>query len=262
LSQMQIAEVLLQRGGPFADTGRRFIQWALDDLKVYGQRVWDPQQQVFRSMITDGTELQWQEVTDRDGNYYATLTTVGPAEPDGLIFWSYAMAYRLGKDPAHWHMARELARALGFGELGEPDGRGRALATQSLDRALQRQTQGDDWRPVVHTLYALLELHESTGDAALLEAASRVGDALLAHQADTGLFPRPGRDFARTGDESPLAILHVAAALAGKRDQMPRPASDTSFFHARYLGELAPHQQRIAERGDERTMDNLVYYGR
>jgi hypothetical protein len=72
------------------------------------------------------------------------------------------------------------------------------------------------------------------------------------------LFPRPGREYARTGDEIPLALLHLAAALEGKSDKMPQPIFDSRFFHCEYHGELDEYQQK---RADKRTYDNLVFYG-
>ena len=77
-------------------------------------------------------------------------------------------------------------------------------------------------------------------------------------QTPNGLFPRPGRTYARTGDEVPLALLHLAAVLAGQSSVLPPPTLDSRFFHCEYHGPLAPHQQK---RADKRTYDHLVYYG-
>ena len=101
-------------------------------------------------------------------------------------------------------------------------------------------------------------LSRATRNRSLLEAACRIADNLLKLQKETGLFPRPGRTFARTGDEIPLALLHLAAALEGKSQRMPRPVFDKRFFHCEYHGPLKPHQEK---RRDKRTYDNLVFYG-
>jgi len=103
-----------------------------------------------------------------------------------------------------------------------------------------------------------LELHEATKDREFLRAASHVADNVCTTQTKTGLFPCPGRSWARTGDEVPLALLHLSAALAGKSDRMPPPVRDSRFFHCEYHGELEDHQQK---RADKRTYDDLVYYG-
>jgi hypothetical protein len=55
-----------------------------------------------------------------------------------------------------------------------------------------------------------------------------------------------------------LALLHLAAALEGRSEEMPPPVFDSRFFHCEYHGGLAEHQQK---RADKRTYDNLVFYG-
>jgi pectate lyase len=155
------------------------------------------------------------------------------------------MAYRLSKDETHWKMVRQIAQSMGIGDIGLSTGKKQAL---NFDTALA------DWRMI----YVLLELYRAEGDRTMLQLASRIADNLLELQKETGLFPRPGRDYARTGDEIPLALLHLAAALEGKSDKMPQPAFDNRFFHCEYHGKLDEHQKK---RADKRTYDNLVFYG-
>jgi hypothetical protein len=94
-------------------------------------------------------------------------------------------------------------------------------------------------------------------DSAFLRLACRIADNLLATQSETGLFPRPGRDFARTGDEAPQALLHLAAALDGKSSSLPAPILDSRFFHCEHDG--YPKERRVIP--DKRTYDDVVYYG-
>jgi hypothetical protein len=115
-------------------------------------------------------------------------------------------------------------------------------------------TKLKDWR----LIYGLLELHGATRDSGLLRLARRVADNILATQSRTGLFPRPGRKYARTGDEAPLALLHLAAAIEGKRSSLPRPIFDARFFHCVYTGRLDEYQKK---RRDWRTYDSKVFYG-
>ncbi len=155
------------------------------------------------------------------------------------------MAYRISKDKDLWKTIRQLTRAMGIGEVGSPPGQGQTL---------KPETDSADWR----VIYALLELHRATGNRSMLRIARNVADNLLKRQAATGLFPRPGREYARTGDEVPLALLHLAAALEGVSDKIPPPAFDGRFFHCEYHGQLEEHQQK---RADKRTYDNYVFYG-
>jgi len=241
LAQMQAAGTLIEKGGAHAQFGRELIRWASEDLKIYARHSFDPNAGVFVTLMTDGTRIQWQQ--SRKGYYIAD--SFAPRRPDGFILWGYALAYRLTSEEAHWQMVRQLARRLSLGDVGKPDG---------TERALHLATNSADWR----CLYALLELYGARRDHQFLGLASRLADNLLKTQTATGLFPRPGRDWARTGDEIPLALLHLAAALADKSDQMPPPIRDSRFFHCEYHGPLEEHQKK---RDDKRTYDDLVYYG-
>lgn len=126
--------------------------------------------------------------------------------------------------------------------------------TRGPSGLLNWDTDNGKWR----IIYALLELYRATDDEAVLRLACRVGENVLSSQADTGLFPRSGRRYARTGDEAPLALLHLAAAMDGKQSLLPRPIYDSRFFHCEYHGQLDASQQK---RADKRTYDHLVFYG-
>jgi len=241
LAQMQAAETLLKAGGTYAEAGRQFTAWAIQDLKIYAARSYDPDTGQFIALMTDGTPLQWRQAKT---GYYVP-ESFAPRNPDGHLLWSYAMAYRLSKDKDIWSVLGQLTKTMQMGDIGSPAGD---------ELALKFDTESTDWR----LIYALLELHRATGNGSMLRMARRIADNLLKLQTSTGLFPRAQRKYARTGDEIPLALLHLAAALEGKSDKMPPPVLDSRFFHCEYHGELAEHQKK---RADKRTYDNYVFYG-
>lgn len=240
LAQMQAGQALVAAGGRPAEVGRELIRWACDDLLSYARQSYHPATGNFVAMMTDGTPIRWRE--SRTGYYVPE--SFAPVKPDGLILWGFATAYRLTGDQSHWRSARAIAQSLGLGDLGRPDGQ----------RALRPEGGGRDWRMI----YALLELHLATGDGALLQLAVGVGERIVKTQTQSGLFPRPTRTIARTGDEAPLALLHLAAAMEGKRSLLPPAVYDSRFFHCQYDGQLQEHQRK---RADKRTYDNLVFYG-
>jgi hypothetical protein len=165
---------------------------------------------------------------------------------DGLSAVTGEPRYRQAAEEATRYALKHLRGPNGLllGDMGDPPG----------NRAINRNTDNSDWR----VIYALLELYRATADRAVLRLACRVGDNILRSQAETGLFPRPGRHYARTGDERPLALLHLAAAIDGKQSLMPQPIYDSRFFHCEYHGQLDASQQK---RADKRTYDHLVFYG-
>ncbi|MFZ5831225.1 MAG: hypothetical protein ACOY3P_14130 [Planctomycetota bacterium] len=240
LVSMQAAERLLAGSGDPAEAAREFIRWATEDLEIYARECYDPTSGRFIAKMTDGTPIEWRESKT---SYYVP-ESFAPVKPDGPLFWGYATAYRLARTPPHWRMVCAIAKAMDLGDLGEPDGA----------RKLRLDTPNGDWQ----VIYPLLELHRATGDAALLQLACRVGDNIVKQQSPSGLFPRKGRAWARTGDDAPLALLHLAAAIRGERDTLPQAVYDNRFFHCVYDGPLEPHQQK---RADARTYDHLVFYG-
>jgi hypothetical protein len=134
---------------------------------------------------------------------------------------------------------------LKLGDIGKPGGAGRRL---------ELGTAAEDW----HYIYALLELARATSDRQFLRLAGRVADNCLKRQTRTGLFPRDGRLYARTGDEVPLAIQHLAAALDGRESVLPPAMLDNAFFHCEFDG--APGW-RAPGVNDKRTYDTTVFYG-
>ena len=241
LAQMQAAEQLAAADGTYAKVGREFIRWASEDLKTYARYCWQPKTQRFVSVLTDGTPIQWEQ--SRQGYY--DPSSFAPGAPDGYILWGYAMAYRLTGDRAHWKITRQLAEAMELGDIGRP---------RAAKRPLKFDTSAEDW----HYIYALLELTRATNDRSFLKLASRIADNYLKRQTKTGLFPRSGQVHARTGDEVPLAILHLAAALEGRGSLLPPPMLDNAFFHAQFDG--VPGRQAPGVN-DKRTYDNNVFYG-
>jgi pectate lyase len=241
LAQMQAASALMEVGGKYAMIGHEFIFWASEDLKAYTKHSYDAKAGQFIALMTDGTPIRWQE--SRSG-YYVPASFV-PRKPDGFILWGYAMAFRLTSDEIHWQMARNILRQFNLGDIGRPDG---------IISAIKYNNDHNDWR----TIYALLELHQATNDTKFLRLACSIADNLLKMQTRTGLFPRSGRQWARTGDEIPLALLHLAAAIKGKGSLLPPPIFDGRFFHCEYHGQLDEHQQK---RDDKRTYDHMVFYG-
>jgi len=241
LAQMQAGETLMAASGKYAEVGREFIRWASEDLKVYGRYCYDVEKGVFIAVMTDGTPIKWQSTNK---GYYIP-ESFAPLKGDGFVIWGYAMAYRLTGEEAHWQMLRRLFVRSGLGELGPADG---------SERALRFDTDNSDWR----IIYALLELYSATKDKAMLRLACSVADNLLKMQSKSGLFPRAGREYARTGDDIPLAILHLGGAIEGKRMLLPAAILDRRFFHCEYHGKLEEHQKK---RDDERTYDHYVFYG-
>jgi len=236
LIQLQAGESL---GGRI---GQELVQWASDDLKAFARHAYDAESNAFRSLITDGTRLKGEQ----SKSHYYRKDALGPQQASAKTVWAYATAYRLTKDPAHWDLLRKVCAKLTFGDIGSPNGEGRRL----------RLTCG--WTDFM-LIYAFLELQRATGDEKFVKMASRIGDNILARRTRTTCLPKEFV-YVRTGDESVLALLHLAAARAGKSTLIPRPARDQQYFHCAYDG--APKRQVGPDQWDQRTWDSLAIYNK
>ena len=248
LVQMQNGEILLKAGGKYAELGCKYIVWALEDLKIYTNKCYDPKTGQFKAMMTDGTILDGKK--SKKG-YYGPESFL-PRDPDACLMWGHAMAYRISKDKAHWDMARTIGKFMKIGDIGLPGGKERAL-NFDIDQL--------NWRLV----YTLFELYRAEGDRSILKLACRIGDNLLKLQRDTGLFPRPGRNYARTGDEIPLVLLHLAATIDGKNDKIVEPIFDEQFFAClfNHLDKDLPENLvgRLKNDPGAKYSDNALFYG-
>ena len=234
LIELQAGEAL---GGPL---GKDLIRWASEDLKAYARHAYDAKSNTFRSLVADGTELRGAE----SRSFYYRKDALGPRKPHGRMAWVYATAYRLTKDPAHWDLLRKLCIGQGYGDIGSRNGRGRKLNPACRSGQFE-------------SIYALLDLARATGDRNFLKLAARVGDNILGGRTPDRCFPTRYK-YVRTGDEQVLALVHLAAALAGKSRLMPPPARDQQYFHC--IHDDAKKRQVGPGKYDQRTWDWTAVY--
>ena len=204
-----------------------------ESLFVAGKRYKNTAAKFWPTLI-DGTKLS---PADRNKDGYVAVRWLRKRPADGRHFLAYALAFKLSKDELMWRMARSVGQALGLGDLGEAPGKAAAI---------DLQTTAND--PLV--IFGLLELHEATGERAILDLARRVGDNALATRFHKGFFVE-SKDhlFARLDDPTPLALLHLRAAMLGLKDRPPDFWCGRGYFHC-------PHD------GEGRTYDLRVIYSR
>lgn len=213
-------------GDRLGDRGTEFTQWSLEELRAWATETYRPASNTYEKVLTDGFTLEGF-VHRLDGYYGEKGSIVDPIKATSEFFWTYAHAYRVSGDEFFWRIARQIGRGIDLGDIGEPGGDGNGLPTETDYSEYQR-------------LYGLLELYEATGREAYLEGAAAVGHAIIDQHYEAGLFVHTdgieieaeyaSRTFsndariALTGDKRPLALLHLAAALAeGSTEAIPRP---------------------------------------
>ena len=137
-------------------------KWTLDGLKAFATYAYDEQNNTFRPMLANGTDLS-DYALKRDG-YYGKKGTVLKAYPAGNEFLlSYARAWTLEPDDAIWKVARGIAKGQGLGDIGEPGGANRRLNSQT-----------ENHQP--YAIFALIDLWQATGQRDYLTLADRIGE--------------------------------------------------------------------------------------
>ncbi|WP_449556417.1 pectate lyase [Huaxiibacter chinensis] len=229
LMQLALAKSL----GP---DGEDIKKWTLDGLKAFATYAYDPQNNTFRPMLANGTDLSNYELK-RDG-YYGKKGSVLKAYPAGTEFLlSYARAWTLDPDHAIWTVARGIAKGQGLGDIGEPGG---TNATLNLAT--------DNHEP--YAIFALIDLWQATGQQAYLTLADRIGQNIIQTQRVNGFFvDDPQAEYANIDHIAPYALLALEAAFLNKPDAVAPFLNGSGFTEGAYL--LADGTVRYSTRDDE-----------
>ena len=228
----QLGRLLL--GEALGERGRDFTRQAVEAMTAWGKSAYRASDNTFIPMLTDGTSMEGY-VCKKDGYFgpKGRVLTAGHPEADHL--WVYALAYRLSREPFLWEMARNIARGNGWGDIGEcislaqrmGEGRGEGKAAPKL----RLPNNASDPR----LLFAMLELHRASGNAAFLAQAEVIGQNILQQRVHRGWFvPSERHVYCRVANDESQALLHLAAALMGKPEAVPAFTGAEPFFHAEY----------------------------
>jgi pectate lyase len=217
IAQMRIAEML----GVDFPAGAEFLDWVRSGMLAYARHAYNPDTNIVIAMFTDGTPITPADVK-RKGYYSPSLFESQQAAP--VLLMSYAMAWRLTRDPDLWRTARAMARHRDLGDIGESAG---------SNPRLNLNTTCDD--PVI--LFALLELTSGTGNGDYVRAAGAIADNIVQRRIRNGLFVQSQRHVnAHFSALEPLAILSVEAALAGKPEAVPAYTGGQAFIQGPFDG--------------------------
>ncbi len=201
---------LLQLGENFGGTtGERLVEWGRSGLHAFASYGYDPQTNLVRPLLADGTDLTGFELR-RFGYYGPEGRRFEAGTADRLLFYSYVLGYRLTEDQMLWNTARAMARHQGLGDLGRRPG---------IDVNINWETENSD--PVV--LLALLELNQAVPDQDYLALAEQIGDNIVSFRFHDGFFLLTSSHVnARFDTLEPLALLTLEATLQGKPELVPR----------------------------------------
>ena len=201
-----------------ASDGQDFLDMAVRDLAALGNHSYDEEDHGFWSVLIDGRRISPDDCLEGVG--YCSPQGLEKVPANGLMFLTYAKAYRLTGDGFLWQMVRSLAMGMGFGEL--LDGTGSQTGDMQLDTAVTRTAppSQDD----ALALLGLLELHRATGQSKYLALATGIGNRLAEASFLDGFFTTAevtANGFTKINSSLPLALLHLAAAIDGRDVDLP-----------------------------------------
>jgi pectate lyase len=199
LCRLHLARLL-----PDAD-GKAFGRAAVEDAEAYAHHTYEPGKNLFHPTFTDGFRLTGQ-VMQKAGYYGPAGRIFEPRAGDGLLFWSHAAAWRYAGSRLCWDVARSIGLHQGLGDIGETPGVTPRLAPQA--RAITPAFA-----------FGLLELDAAFPAAGYLAAATYLAQRMAAERFQDGLC-LGWNGQADMDAEEPLVLLHVAARLAGRSNDL------------------------------------------
>lgn len=220
-SRIQVCNLAIAEA--LGESGKEFKQWAVEEMTAWGKSAYRKADNSFIPMLTDGTSMEGY-VIKKDG-YYGSKGRVLTAGHGGAEeFWAYARGYQMTGDPFMWEMARTIAAANQYGELGEAGNKAPALNLKTTCADTQ-------------ALLGFLALHEKLGGTVCLDMARAIGRNILKQRFVAGYFG-VGRGGAKARFDAiePLALLQLAATIQGRLAEVPTYPGGEGFFAAAYDG--------------------------
>ena len=185
--------------------GREFLDVTLKDLRALIEYSWDGEQGCFHPVLYDGQRLSEDDSEERG---YCPPSKLVKVRASGGALLALARAYRLSGAEDLLAAAAAVAGAMGWAQGGT------AVPTPQLGAPTADGTAA---------VFALLDLHEATGEAAYVDTAVSLGWTLAQDVERQGmLVSDPTAVGAASLDNVvALALLHCAAARDGRRGEMP-----------------------------------------
>ena len=214
VSQLLMAEQL-------GDRGHEMLGWVRDGLAAYAEHAYDPETNTLTPILTDGTRITDVHI-NRVGYYSAGITRESRA--DSLLFYAYALGFRLTKDETLWNTARAIGRGNGLGDLGVAPGTG-------VD--VDFETNASD----PQLLFGVLEVMRGAPHPDYRQLALRLGDAILENRFHDGFFlPSPEHVNANFDAIEPLALLTLEAYLRNTPEAAPAWPGGRGYIHGPHDG--------------------------
>ncbi len=202
-------------------------QWVVSGITAYFRHAWDEQHNEMIPMWNSGQDMSGY-VLKRDGYYGAKGDVIKRYPADCAYLLTLIRASIVSADPELRSLTQRMFARFGLGTLNA--------------QTLQPESLCDETRLASdYLIFALLDLHQYSGDERLLTLARKVGDNLISQHFHRGFFlPTAEHQFARLDDPMPYALIAIEAAQKGIYRQIPPAISTGGYLHGEQMvnGEL------------------------
>lgn len=217
----------------FLEIGKQaqnYKKWTLEATLAFIRYLYDSQDYTIKPMITDGTDLTGYTL-EKDGYYGKKGNTLQKVAITPAYLLALVRMYQIAKEDEEiqdesrhliWETVRSMAKGLGLGEIGEEDGRHVQVDLQS------RNAEGT-------TLFAILELYQTTKREVFLDLARAIGNQIIDKCYTDGYFTLDKECvYSHIDQVEPLALVALEATLQGKYEQIPTFIDGKGYMDGNY----------------------------
>lgn len=213
LMQLHLAELLGRRGEIFAEQ-------TLDGYEAYLKNAYCWENNTFRPMWSDGTDLSGFALK-RNGYYGKAGRTFEPSPVGVNFFFSALRAYRFSKREIFWDAARNIAKHNGLGDIGSRPGEGAAPALDT-----------DNASPLA--LLGVRELYLTAGETVYGSLADRIAENILKTRTG-GFFGGVRNGIVRFDQLEPFALAAYLDMYAEGASRIPVFMHSSGYIHGDFL---------------------------
>lgn len=218
--------------------GAPLRDFIVKDLTALADHSYNEDEHAFIPCINDGTPLGPDH--SNEGVGYCPPSKLRKVHANGLMFLAYARAYRLTKVDRFLDVARSLAGGMGWHSLEEPL-RADGPASPADPHGWVNTGQND-----AAALFGLLDLHDATGEAAMLDGASSLADVVRErYTVEDLLVSDEPKGETNIDSALPLALLHLEGARQGSRHALPAFFPNNTYFDPKIVIRLREASREI-----------------
>ena len=196
----------LQLTDDIGEEVKEFAEWTLDGLNAYIDYAYMPEKNMFKPLITDGTDLSGY-VLPRDGYYGKAGKVMKPFLTDSTYFYSFSRAFEFSDDLRYWEILRNIAIYYDLGDLGKSPGKKTKI---NFKTKCQQEI----------LIFGLICIYRATAINDYLQLASIIADNIIENNYNKGFFVSTGSNIALFDTVKPLAILSLEAELRDEADKV------------------------------------------